>query len=359
MPTLELDNINKSFGPVVAVEDLSFCVDRGEIVSLLGPSGCGKTTTLRLIAGFEDPDAGCIRINGADMSNKRPYERNVGLLFQNYALFPHMTVYDNISFGLPYRGWSKDNIRSRVTEMLALVKLAGTETRFPAQLSGGQQQRVALARALATEPEVVLLDEPLSALDAKLRHELRIELKEILRTVGSTTIIVTHDQEEAMGMAERVIVLNHGRIQQEAAPEAVYTSPSNRFVAEFVGRSNWFSGTCAIRGQDFWTIECGDGLSVVVPAQTTVSVDRFDVGIRPEKLEIVPADDTGGKDRSCLPGTIVDLAVLGSERQVLVRLGNGQHMLAIDKHRSSGLQAGQCVSLCIYAADCIVLPSEQ
>jgi len=356
MPVLEVDGIHKSFGPVVAVEDLSFDVDRGEIVSLLGPSGCGKTTTLRLIAGFEDLEYGSIRINGADMYGKRPYERNVGLLFQNYALFPHMSVYDNVSFGLPYRSWPRSGVRDRVEEMLNLVKLSGVEDRFPAQLSGGQRQRVALARALATEPEVVLLDEPLSALDAKLRHELRIELKEILRAVGSTTIIVTHDQEEAMGMAERIIVLNHGRLQQEGSPEEVYSLPVNRFVAEFVGRSNWLSGTCKERNGSIWYIDCGSGVSVAIPAQEEASVGCFDIGIRPESMEIVTGKTEASYDQTSLSGTILDIAALGAERQVLVCLDTGQHMLAMDKTRSADLHVGQAVSLVVKANDCIVLP---
>ena len=242
MTTVEVQDVSKHFGHVTAVDRISFTVDSGAVIALLGPSGCGKTTILRIIAGFETHDTGTITIGGQSVAGKRPYERNVGLLFQDYALFPHMTVIQNVSYGLRQRGFEKARIQQRVNEMLDLVKLAGVEQRRPAQLSGGQQQRVALARALAIGPEVMLLDEPLSALDAKLRVELRIELKEILRSVGSTTIVVTHDQEEAMSLAEHVIVIDEGRIRQQGTPTEIYARPANKFVAEFIGRSNWFAG---------------------------------------------------------------------------------------------------------------------
>ena len=223
---LEIVGVTKRFGQVIAVDDVSFVVGSGEFISLLGPSGCGKTTTLRLIAGFERPDTGRVLIAGNDVAGRRPYERNVGLLFQQYALFPHMTVEQNVAFGLRHRGFPKVDIHTRVGEMLELVELSGLAARRPGQLSGGQQQRVALARALAIQPQVVLLDEPLSALDAKLRQELRIELKNILRAVGSTAIIVTHDQEEAMSLAERIIVMHRGRILQEGTPEEIRKDPT-------------------------------------------------------------------------------------------------------------------------------------
>ncbi len=358
MAILEVANVSKFFGPVIAVENLSFFVERGEIISLLGPSGCGKTTTLRLIAGFEDPDGGYIRINGVDMASKRPYERNVGLLFQNYALFPHMSVYDNIAFGLRHRGWPRDQLRGRVDEMLDLVKLAGSGAKFPAHLSGGQQQRIALARALATQPEVLLLDEPLSALDAKLRLELRIELKEILRTVGSTALIVTHDQEEAMSMAERVIILRDGRMQQEGLPDVVYSKPNSRFVAEFVGRSNWITGVCETPETDPWIIECDEGLTLTIPARADGEYRHFDIGIRPESLEVVSADDPGSSSRPVLKGVVVDVGTLGPERQVMVQFSTGKQMLAIDRDRSENIHPGQRVVLRVRVCECIVLPRE-
>jgi ABC-type spermidine/putrescine transport systems, ATPase components len=210
---------------------------------LLGPSGCGKTTTLRLISGFEDPEEGVIEIAGESMVGKRPYERNVGLLFQHYALFPHMTVAENVGYGLKHRRWPKAEIGDRIAEMLRLVQLQGFDGRRPGQMSGGQQQRVALARVLATGPKLVLLDEPLSALDAKLREELRLELKQILTSVGSTTIVVTHDQDEAMSLADRIIIMNRGRIEQQGTPDEIYMRPRTAFVAAFIGRTNWFHGS--------------------------------------------------------------------------------------------------------------------
>lgn len=354
---LEIHNLSKRFGSVVGIDGLSFSVQRGEIVSLLGPSGCGKTTTLRLIAGFEQPDAGQIRIDGAELAGKRPYEREVGLLFQSYALFPHMTIRDNIAYGLHHHGWRRPKIRDRVREMLKLVKLDGMDTRFPAQLSGGQQQRVALARALATQPKVILLDEPLSALDAKLRHELRIELKEILRAVNSTTIIVTHDQEEAMGMAERIVVLEQGRLQQVGTPEEIYSRPKNRFVAEFVGRSNWITGICTEHSESFRTITAVDGTAITVPAQATPIEGSYDVGFRPEQVDIIALPEQPAPlDETLLVGTIIDVALLGAERHILVRLSSGRRIMAVQQNRTSTLRVGQEVALQIRASDCIVLP---
>ena len=269
MKVVELRNVTKRFGGLAAVDGVSLEVRRGQIVSLLGPSGCGKTTTLRLIAGFESPDEGTVLIGGMDVRGKRPYERNVGLLFQDYALFPHMTVEQNIAYGMRHRGIERSAIPGNTAEMLRLVKLDGFEKRWPNQLSGGQQQRVALARALATKPDVMLLDEPLSALDAKLRQELRIELKEILTSVGTTSIVVTHDQEEAMSMAEHVIVQNRGRIIQQGTPYDIYARPSNEFVAEFVGRSNAFRGRLGDEvAPGLRAFETTEGFGLVVPGPT-------------------------------------------------------------------------------------------
>jgi ABC-type Fe3+/spermidine/putrescine transport system ATPase subunit len=353
---LEIVNISKRFGNVTAVDDISFIVGRGEIVSLLGPSGCGKTTTLRLIAGFEQPESGCIRINGRDVTRQRPYQRNIGLLFQNYALFPHMTVGDNVAYGLRYHGWTKRKASERVQEVLRLVKLTGLDGRYPSQLSGGQQQRVALARALATQPTVMLLDEPLSALDAKLRQELRIEVKEILRSVNSTTIIVTHDQEEAMGMAERIVVLQHGRIQQDDSPEKIYLRPHNRFVAEFVGRSNWLTARCTERQGTVWRMTTGEGYDVIVPAQK-IEAAQYDIAIRPERVDILGAQAQPiSPEDSLLEGTVIDVAMLGAERHVSIGLSGGHRFLIVEQSRSTSLQAQTTVTMRIRAHDWIVLP---
>jgi len=359
---LEVRNVTKHFGATVAADAVSFTVAQGEIVSLLGPSGCGKTTTLRLIAGFERPDSGEIRIGGRDVTGTRPYERNVGLLFQHYALFPHMTVRDNVAYGLRHRGWPKAEIPDRVSAMLGLVKLQGLDARLPAKLSGGQQQRVALARALATEPAVVLLDEPLSALDAKLRHELRLEIKEILRSVGSTTIIVTHDQEEAMGMAARIIVMEKGRIRQVGSPDDIYWRPGNRFVAGFVGRSNWFVGRAAGAGggsQTLSTLTTEDGFELRVAAPNGRAGAIYDVGIRPERLEIVSPGAARAADETLIVGTVLDVSPLGAERHIVLRLPAGGQLTVIQPNRAAAAPGtGETVTVRARAADWMVLPRE-
>jgi len=359
---LEIRNVTKHFGATVATESVSFTVAQGETISLLGPSGCGKTTTLRLIAGFERPDSGEIRIGGRDVTGTRPYERNVGLLFQHYALFPHMTVRDNVAYGLRHRGWPKADIPDRVSAMLGLVKLQGLDARLPSKLSGGQQQRVALARALATEPAVVLLDEPLSALDAKLRHELRVEIKEILRSVGSTTIIVTHDQEEAMGMAARIIVMNKGRIQQIGSPDDIYWRPSNRFVAGFVGRSNWFVGRAVGAVEEapaLSRLATENGLELRVAARNERVGTIYNVGIRPERLEVVSADAVPAADETLLAGTVLDVSPLGAERHIVLRIPAGEQLTVIQPNRAAAAPGvGQTVTVRARAADWMVMPKE-
>ena len=238
MAFLELNNVRKSFGAVNAVESFNLKVERGELVSFLGPSGCGKTTTLRMIAGFEMPTVGTITISGADVTYIQPNKRNVGMVFQSYALFPNMNVTDNIGFGLKIAGKASSDIKKRAEEMLTLIHMPGLGDRYPYQLSGGQQQRVALARALAFQPQVLLLDEPLSALDAKIRVSLRQEIRSIQRKLGITTVYVTHDQEEALSMSDRVVVMNNGRTEQIGTPFEIYNFPTTEFVAQFVGTLN-------------------------------------------------------------------------------------------------------------------------
>ena len=361
MKVVELQNVTKRFGNIVAVDNISFEVRRGKIVSLLGPSGCGKTTTLRLIAGFEIPDEGSVSISGEDMHGKRPYERNVGLLFQDYALFPHMTVEQNIAYGMRHRGIDRSSIPRRTGEMLDLVKLMGFEKRRPAQLSGGQQQRVALARALATEPEVILLDEPLSALDAKLRQELRIELKDILTSVGTTSIVVTHDQEEAMSMAEHVIVQEHGRIVQQGTPHDIYAKPENKFVAEFIGRSNWFEGHLGAEIEpglrEFGTTE---GLNLIVPGPTDDRAGPYQVCVRQERIALARNAQAGSMETdrrtNFIHGTVVEAAILGADIHIIVVIGNERTIGLIEKNVGQTPEAkGEAVILTFGANDCIVL----
>jgi ABC-type Fe3+/spermidine/putrescine transport system ATPase subunit len=298
---VELRGVTKRFGPTAAVDGIDLEVRPGEFLSLLGPSGCGKTTTLRLVAGFERPDEGEVRIGGRDVSRVPPYKRDVNTVFQSYALFPHLTVLDNVGYGLKQRGLGRAERRARATEMLELVRLTGLGSRKPRQLSGGQQQRVALARALVMHPRVLLLDEPLGALDLKVRKELQIELKRIQEEIGITFVYVTHDQEEALAMSDRVVVMNGGRIEQIGVPREIYDRPATEWIAGFIGDTNF------------------------------VRVNGKEVAVRPERLRVV-AGGTG------LGGTVETTMVIGPAVQCVVRLDDGQEVLA--RQQRSGLGGG-------------------
>jgi putative spermidine/putrescine transport system ATP-binding protein/putrescine transport system ATP-binding protein len=359
---VELREVTKRFGEF-AVDRISFEVRRGQIVSLLGPSGCGKTTILRLIAGFETPDAGCVLISGHDVRGKRPYERNVGLLFQDYALFPHMTVRENVAFGMRHRGFTKREIPERTAQKLELVRLAHLADRRPGQLSGGEQQRVALARALATDPAVMLLDEPLSALDAKLRQELGAELKKILNAAGSTTIVVTHDQEEAMWLAEYVIVMNGGRIMQQGTPTEIYARPQGKFVADFIGRSNWFVGRLGSEiTAGFRHFETSDGLELIVPASSDMGAPPYEVCVRPERVA-VDHDSTRTSlepGDNVLSGRVADAADLGADIHLYVELATGQRIAVIEKNLGRPpRRVGEALSVRFNARDCIIVPAAE
>ena len=360
MAVVELKNVTKRFGGFTAVEDVTFSLGKGDILSLLGPSGCGKTTTLRMIAGFENPSEGDVLISGESMLGKRPYERNVGLLFQDYALFPHMSVQQNIAYGLKRRKFDRGALDDRVGEMLELVKLEGLADRRPSQLSGGQQQRVALARALATSPEVVLLDEPLSALDAKLRQELRIELKQILSAVDATTIIVTHDQEEAMSLGDSLVVMNEGRIVQEGSPTDIYKNPTSRFVAEFIGRSNWFSGKLGKDGDDdLVEFSISKDISFLIH-RPDHDAGAYDVCIRPERIRTEDRQDLQQISEYCnhLQGVVRDVAHLGADIHTLVELANGEMLTICQPYTGQSLrQHGERVGLAFRPSDCIVISS--
>jgi ABC-type Fe3+/spermidine/putrescine transport system ATPase subunit len=356
--TVEFRDVKKRFGPVTAIDGVSFSIAGGETVALLGPSGCGKTTILRMIAGFDNPDEGIVRIGGADMRGLKPYERNVGLLFQHYALFPHMTVAENVAYGLRHRGVDAKSIPARVAEMLDLVRLPSFGNRRPDQLSGGQQQRVALARALATRPGLVLLDEPLSALDAKLRQDLRAELKQVLAAVDATTIVVTHDQEEAMSLGERVFVMKDGRIVQEGPPNEVYSRPRSRFVADFMGRANWFSGRVAEANNGIARFSSACGATFSTAAQAAAG--EVDLCIRPESIDL----DTSGAGetppgRNRLTGHVVDVALLGATRQVIVELDSGSRILAVEANRfGANRSLRQPISVGFSADACVILPAD-
>jgi putrescine transport system ATP-binding protein len=327
-PLLRVDGVVKTFGPVRAVDQLSLDIRAGEFFALLGPSGCGKTTLLRMLAGFETPDEGRILLDGEDIAQVLPHQRPVNMMFQNYALFPHLNVRDNIAFGLKRARMPRSEIGARVAEMVALVKLEGLEKRKPDQLSGGQRQRVALARSLARRPRVLLLDEPLAALDKKLRESTQAELMELQRRLGMTFIIVTHDQEEAMTMADRIGVMDKGRLEQVATPRKLYEAPSSRWVAEFVGDINIFegesqpgeAGRLAIATRDAGTIFAAEPPDPLTKAQVCVAV-------RPEKVKLSrrgPASDaTNAQAINRLEGVVTEVSYLGGLTVYKVQLDSG------------------------------------
>jgi len=326
---VRLVDLVKRFDDVVAVDHVDLDIRGGEFFSLLGPSGCGKTTTLRLIAGFERPTDGSILLDGVDMAQTPPHKRNVNTVFQNYALFPHLNVFDNVSFGLTYRNLPKASVRPVVLEALERVQMTGMEQRRPSQLSGGQQQRVALARALVLDPEVLLLDEPLGALDAKLRKALQVELKALQETVGITFIYVTHDQEEALTMSDRLAVMRHGRIQQIGAPAEVYQEPRTAWVADFLGVSNLMDavamgrsgGTCRVRVGDF-ELRAGSG---DLDATGTVKLV-----VRPERVIL---DQHGAPGENRVPAMVERTVYVGPVTQLIVRLAPGDQIQVMVANR--------------------------
>jgi spermidine/putrescine transport system ATP-binding protein len=327
---VELLDVSKVFGTLPAVRDLTLHVQRGTFFSLLGPSGCGKTTTLRLIAGFEQPTTGHIMIAGADVAGLPPYRRDVNTVFQHYALFPHISVADNVAYGLRQSRVGRAEIRRRVGEALAMVRLSGLNNRRPAQLSGGQQQRVALARALVNRPTVLLLDEPLSALDLKLRKEMQSELKVLQQTVGITFIYVTHDQDEAITLSNRIAVMNAGRLEQEGAPAEIYERPQTRFVADFIGLTNFIDGTVVestpdpasgagarrvVVRTDLGLIVCAGPQPAVAPGEAVT------LTLRPEKVRLLAADTPVGDGWNTAQGVVTATTFLGAQNEYRIRIG--------------------------------------
>ncbi|XDB00036.1 ABC transporter ATP-binding protein [Sulfitobacter sp. LCG007] len=318
MSYLTIENLDKSFGATRVVKDFNLSIEKGEFISLLGPSGCGKTTVLRMVAGFETPSAGAIVIDGQDVTGQRPNQRNIGMVFQAYALFPNLTVAQNVAFGLRVKGDRRAVRDDRVREMLDLVGLRHLGDRFPFQLSGGQQQRVALARALAVQPRVLLLDEPLSALDAKIRVSLRDEIREIQRRLGITTIFVTHDQEEALSMSDRVVVMSDGIAQQVGRPFEIYNRPASRFVAEFVGRLNIVEARTLDPAQG--RVAVGD---VEMELGRALPAGKVTLAIRPEAFATVH----DGEDRIRFEGRVDSVHFLGSVIRIQTRLGGEKILL--------------------------------
>ena len=331
---VRLDRVTKRFHEVVAVDDLSMDIRRGEFFSLLGPSGCGKTTTLRMIGGFEEPTSGLIELQGEDVTWLPPFKRNVNTVFQNYALFPHLTIYENVAFGLRRKGVPDREVKSRVGEMLALVELPGYERRKPTQISGGQAQRVALARALINRPAVLLLDEPLGALDLKLRKQMQVELKRIQQEVGITFIYVTHDQEEAMTMSDRIAVMNRGRYEQLGDPESLYERPATPFVAGFLGVSNLLPG--AVQGVDgrYASVKLADDTIVRAPSALVDGEVDISVGVRPEKIRLrEPAgSDPTPPGHNELHGVVRDASYLGVSTQYQVEARGGARLTVYEQN---------------------------
>jgi spermidine/putrescine transport system ATP-binding protein len=338
-PAVELANVTKCFDDVIAVNNVSLGIEDGEFFSLLGPSGCGKTTTLRMIAGFETPTEGEIYIQGELMGLTPPFQRNTNMVFQNYALFPHMNVAENIGFGLEMKKVPKEEIARRVEEALELVRLPGLGKRRPDQLSGGQQQRVALARALINRPGVLLLDEPLGSLDLKLRKEMQLELKDLQHRVGITFVYVTHDQEEALTMSDRIAVMDQGRALQVGTPTEIYERPTSRFVADFIGETNFLEGTVLKR----------DGTSVVVdvagmPVVLAQSAEAFSIGkrvtvaVRPEKIAI--QKDECRRENNCCQGVVESVVYIGTDTNYVVRLDSGATMRVREQNIRPSLERG-------------------
>nr|WP_034276051.1 ABC transporter ATP-binding protein [Actinospica robiniae] len=327
---LRLTGLTKRFGSFTAVDQLDLTIPQGSFFALLGASGCGKTTTLRMVSGLEDPSAGRIYLGDTEVTHTKPYKRPVNTVFQNYALFPHLSIYENVAFGLRRRG-VKD-VKPQVEQMLALVELGHLGKRKPTQLSGGQQQRVAVARALINQPQVLLLDEPLGALDLKLRRQMQIELKRIQTEVGLTFVHVTHDQEEAMTMADTIAVMNAGRIEQLGSPEELYENPATTFVANFLGQSNLVVGTVASKG-DVVAVEAHGHRLTVPAARCRAASDAVIVGVRPEKVALLAAGTEAPADRNVLTGGVVtDASFIGVSTQYLVKMPWGQELSVFEQN---------------------------
>ena len=349
---VDLKGVTLTYGPFVAVKNVDLKIDKGSFVTLLGPSGCGKTTILRSIAGLVTPTAGEIVVAGRLINDIPIYKRNIGLVFQNYALFPHKNVEDNIAFGLKYRDVPKADILAKVKRALDMVRLPGVEKKLPSQLSGGQQQRIALARAIVIEPDVLLLDEPLSALDANLREEMRTELKIIQREVGITTIFVTHDQEEALAMSDRIVVMNHGLIEQNGTPEDVYRLPASKFVASFLGQSNLIAGTIAstAKGKARITLDNGSSIEADAP-QSAKKGGKVTVIVRAQRIEV---GKQAGAGLNKLKGKIAATSYLGGTAIYAIE-AQGLKLQAnaiIDSHV---FREGDSVDIGFAPSDCVLL----
>ncbi len=353
---VELRKVTKRFGDFVAVEDVSLDIRRGEFITLLGPSGCGKTTILRMISGFEFPTEGTVLLDGVDVTEVPPYRRNVNQVFQSYALFPHLTVAENIAFGLKMKGASKTHIAAKVKEGIELVSLQGKEDNKPSALSGGQRQRVALARAIVCEPKVLLLDEPLSALDAKLRHAMQAELKQLQQRLGITFVFVTHDQEEALTMSDRIAIVNKGRIEQLGTADEIYHRPKTRFVAEFIGQANLMPAQVIAREDDDAVVRLADDITLRVDgANLPASTLTVLVSFRPEKIHLTKNATPG---ENIFAAEVVDEVFRGQTDQLGLRTASGMEFTVVVANESRSQECfhkGDKLFCCLHPEDIVVV----
>jgi putative spermidine/putrescine transport system ATP-binding protein len=355
--SIQVEGITKRYGAMTAVDNVSFDVGQGEFVSLLGPSGCGKTTTLRMIAGFVDPSGGLLRVRGRDVTHLPPEKRDLGFVFQNYALWPHMTVAENVAFGLKLRKKNRNFIRDKVAEALTTTGLSGYENRLPRQLSGGQQQRVALARALALEPQVLLMDEPLSNLDRALRVTMRRELKELQARMKMTTLYVTHDQEEALSMSNRVVIMNKGQVEQVAAPFELYENPATGFVADFVGITNFLGGIVASAEGGGVEVKLGSGQMLrAVTKQPVALGTKVRALIRPERVKL---KTTAADGDNILTGQVVLAEYFGALLRYSVRLDSGDILRAEVHNFDNFIESGSRVWICVSPEHLRLIPDER
>lgn len=353
-PLLELVDVTKVYADVRVVDAASFSVERGEFITLLGPSGCGKTSILRMIAGFLRPDSGRIVLGGTVINETPAFARDIGFVFQNYALFPHMRVGDNVGFGLRMRGVQATERSARVREALALVGLDGFEHRYPNELSGGQQQRVAVARTLAIRPSVLLMDEPMSNLDTALRIRMQSELRALVKRVGLTTIHVTHNQEEALSMSDRVVVMSPGKIEQIGSPIGLYSRPANEFVANFLGRANFIACRVTRVGKDFVTAETASGAMLTIIGVDVAPPERLTVLVRPEAIELSPNVQTTG---SGFPGQVRQVAFGGTFFEYTVDTADGEFLARVPARRHTPFEGGTQVRLYWPPEDAVIINS--
>ena len=354
-----LRNVSKTFGSVVALKSISLEIEEGEFITLLGPSGCGKTTTLRLIAGFNDPDQGQILLGEEDITNLPPQKREIGMVFQDYALFPHLTIKENIAFPLRERRTPKEKIDDRVTELLDLVRLPGVEKRYPSELSGGQAQRISVARAVAYPPRVLLMDEPLGALDLKLREAMQLELRRIQQELQITTVFVTHDQTEAMNMSDRIAVMRNGEVEQVGTAREIYNFPQSAFVADFVGRINLLNAKLLSKSEGIAEMSTVNDLKIraQISTETELASETLCVGIRPEKL-VIDSPEYENKFDNQIPGRVISSTFSGNLLDIFIDIGADKPFLAEQRPDQTPLAPGTQIQVCWNASDALVLSAQ-